>query len=126
MLFAKSLYNSGTWGSLNRSEFARVHSSVLAVYKAAFQDPYSDSWESDANLIARVGLTAPINLLRLSRGLLFVRLVLHGCAALKTAVCAEYLVSKRSWLHQVIADFNWCASHSDFFDVAGGADPFVW
>eukprot|EP00973_Karenia_brevis_P056068 7797788-Karenia_brevis.AAC.1 len=115
VILCRGLYNAGTWPDLTRGEHACLHSGVMRVYRTVNKDPYLvNRIESDESVVNRNSFLMPINLVRLARLRLMVRIVqhasLHLCALL--AVAAS---NSRSWVYALRKDLHWLSTNVDKF-----------
>eukprot|EP00973_Karenia_brevis_P065985 9170772-Karenia_brevis.AAC.1 len=67
VMLAGILFQAGTWPILTSSEYSKLHTPIMRLYREICRDMYYEAWESDESLLLRCNLAAPMNLLRALR-----------------------------------------------------------
>ena len=115
VMLAKGLFNAGSWPILFHAEYKKTHVVIMKLYRSIACDPYSELYESDDDLISRVELVSPRNLLRILRAGLLIRLLRTRPTVVWSLLCAAK-DAKRSWLNAIEDDLLWYKDKHEFFE----------
>eukprot|EP00973_Karenia_brevis_P095219 12426326-Karenia_brevis.AAC.1 len=76
-LFSKGFYGAGTWPPLSCASYAKVHASVLSIYRDIAHQTFFDvdTMFVDQDIITEYNLVSPLNIIRIARLSLFARSV---------------------------------------------------
>jgi len=112
-LLTKGCFQCGTWPNLPKIVYHKFYSSVMGVYRLAMQHHQPDDRTTDADLLINYKLISPSNLLRLSRVLVFIRMIAKQVKCLLDMVLIMSSLST-GWAHDVFTDIRWMAVHEEF------------
>ena len=125
-VLTKGTFQCGTWPMLPDTQYKRFHSSILGIYRNACGNYYKSlrggdidvaSLFNDDDIIYTHGFLCPRTILRMSRLLLFVRLVAKS-PPLLLALALSQSELKRGWVASLIGDLRWLCGSTLFADHA--------
>jgi len=106
------LFQAGAWASLSPKALRRIHAAVMFAYRIVADAAYSGTAPTltDQEVLRLTKAVAPINLLRLARILLLIRV----CAKAPAYTIATIMIAaqaKTSWLFSASMDIDWACVH---------------
>jgi len=125
-LFSKGCFNCGTWPKLSNIVFFKFHSSIMNIYRLATSSKRAGpSNISDFDLLTRHSLISPGNILRMSRILLYTRIVSKGVFSLLSIIHPMTALGS-GWAHDLLCDLQWIAHFEQFTEIANKPIVFVY
>lgn len=118
----KGFHNSGTWSELTAALYKKLHHAVLKIHRSLLGASV-DACDDDA-VMERLGAMCPLTIIRLSRLLLSMRIIMKAPFCIDHSLLLSF-GRAAAWITTVVTNLKWL-SLCQAFNVNADAPLCVW